>query len=68
MTCGTQPWRCASPAGATPKEVAQRAGHTSVSFVLDHHGQLFPESDAALRERLDVLFRQVTEQGRNTGS
>src|SRR5437773_9580997 len=53
-------------AGASPKEVAQRAGHTSVSFVLDRYGHLFPESDAALRERLDVLFRQATEHGRNT--
>ena len=53
-------------AGASPKEVAQRAGHTSVSFVLDRYGHLFPESDAALRDRLDVLFRGATEHGRNT--
>ncbi len=53
-------------AGASPKEVAQRAGHTSVSFVLDRYGHLFPESDAALRDRLDALFRQATEHGRNT--
>jgi hypothetical protein len=44
-------------AGASPKEVAARAGHTSVSFVLDRYGHLFPESDAALRDRLDALFR-----------
>jgi hypothetical protein len=56
--------RC--PAGASPKEVAARAGHTSVSFVLDRYGHLFPESDAALRERLDVLFRSATEHRRNT--
>jgi integrase len=53
-------------AGASPKEVAARAGHTSVSFVLDRYGHLFPESDAALRDRLDLLFRGATEQGRNT--
>jgi integrase len=29
-------------AGASPKEVAARAGHTSVSFVLDRYGHLFP--------------------------
>ena len=53
-------------AGASPKEVAARAGHTSVGFVLDRYGHLFPESDAALRDRLDVLFRGATEQRRNT--
>lgn len=42
-------WIAAGP----PKEVATRAGHTSVSFVLDRYGHLFPESDAALRDRLD---------------
>jgi hypothetical protein len=29
----------------------------AVSFVLDRYGHLFPESDAALRDRLDALFR-----------
>jgi integrase len=53
-------------AGASPKEVAQRAGHTSVSFVLDRYGHLFPEADTALRTRLDELFRAVTEHRRNT--
>ena len=51
-------------AGASPKEVAVRAGHTSTSFVLDRYGHLFPESDAALRDRLEVLFRGATEHGR----
>jgi integrase len=53
-------------AGASPKEIAARAGHTSVSFVLDRYGHLFPEADTALRVRLDALFREATEQGRNT--
>ena len=52
-------------AGASPKEVAVRAGHTSTSFVLDRYGHLFPESDAALRDRLDELFVPATEQRRN---
>ena len=43
-------------AGANPKEVAARAGHTSVSFTLDRYGHLYPESDAALRDRLDALY------------
>jgi integrase len=53
-------------AGASPKEVAVRAGHTSTSFVLDRYGHLFPESDAALRDRLDELFVPATEHRRNT--
>jgi integrase len=43
-------------AGASPKEVAARAGHTSVSFTLDRYGHLYPEADEALRSRLDALF------------
>src|SRR4029453_9332746 len=42
-------------AGANPKEVAARAGHTSVSFTLDRYGHLYPDADQALRERLDAL-------------
>jgi hypothetical protein len=42
--------------GASPKEVAVRAGHTSTRFVLDRYGHLFPEADAALCDRLDALF------------
>jgi hypothetical protein len=34
--------------------------------VLDRYGHLFPESDAALRDRLDLLFRGATEHRRNT--
>jgi hypothetical protein len=40
-------------AGAGPKEVATRAGHTSVSFTLDRYGHLYPEADRELRDRLD---------------
>jgi integrase len=43
-------------AGANPKEVAARAGHASVSFTLDRYGHLYPEADAALRDRLDPLY------------
>jgi integrase len=43
-------------AGANPKEVSARAGHSSVSFTLDRYGPLYPEADAALRERLDALY------------
>jgi integrase len=46
-------------AGATPKEVAVRAGHTSVSFTLDRYGHLYPESDTTLRDRLEALHSSV---------
>jgi len=46
-------------AGASPKEVAVRAGHTSVSFTLDRYGHLYPEADANLRDRLDALHGAV---------
>jgi integrase len=44
-------------AGASPKEVSARAGHSSVSFTLDRFGHLYPEADAALRSRLGCLLR-----------
>jgi integrase len=47
-------------AGAGPREVATRAGHTSVSFTLDRYGHLYPESDRALRDRLD-RFHEAAE-------
>ena len=43
-------------AGANPKEVSARAGHSSVSFTLDRYGHLYPEVDVALRDRLDALY------------
>ena len=55
-TCGTPPWPCGSPPAPPPKEVATRAGHTSVSFSLDRYGHLYPEADTALRDRLDGLY------------
>ncbi|HET6751988.1 MAG TPA: tyrosine-type recombinase/integrase, partial [Actinomycetes bacterium] len=48
-------------AGASPKEVAARAGHTSVRTVLDVYGGLYPESDAALRGRLEAVYQPPTD-------
>jgi hypothetical protein len=39
-----------------PKEVATRAGHSSVSFTLDRYGHLYRKSDTVLRDRLDALY------------
>jgi len=40
-------------AGANPKQIAVRAGHTSVSVVLDRYGHLFPQHDDALLQALE---------------
>lgn len=42
--------------GASPREVAARAGRTSVKTVLDMYGGLCPEADTALRERLKGML------------
>jgi len=46
-------------AGANPKLVAARAGHTSVSFTLDRYGHLFPDADERLRHQLDQFIRNA---------
>jgi integrase len=43
-------------AGANPKEVSARAGHTSVSFTLDRYGHLYPEAGSGLGDRLEALY------------
>jgi integrase len=47
-------------AGASPKEIATRAGHTSVSVVLDRYGHLLPGSEDAVNDALDALADAVT--------
>ncbi len=49
-------------AGASPKEVAARAGHTSVRVVLDTYGGLYPEQDTGLRGRLDAMIDAAAEE------
>jgi integrase len=49
-------------AGASPREIAARAGHTSVVTVLDRYGHLLPELDDRLRDRLDEMY-VVAERG-----
>lgn len=49
-------------AGASPSEIARRAGHTSVSVVLDRYGHLLPTTDDAVTDRLDVLAQQGAEE------
>jgi Phage integrase family len=42
-------------AGASPREIASRAGHTSVSIVLDRYGHLLPGSESRVNDELDRL-------------
>ncbi len=49
-------WHCASP---NPKEVAARAGHSSVSFTLDRYGHLLPGSEQRLNDALDDLAQEA---------
>jgi integrase len=39
--------------GASPKRVAQWAGHASSAFTMDRYGHLFAEDDAAFIDKLD---------------
>ena len=42
-------------AGANPKQVSTRAGHTSVSFTFDRYGHLFEDADEALAALLNAI-------------
>lgn len=47
-------------AGASPKEVAARAGHSSVVTVLDRYGHLLPGSEDRVNDALDAMAEGVT--------
>lgn len=42
-------------AGASPKEIAARASHTSVAVVLDRYGHLLPGSEERVNDALDAF-------------
>jgi integrase len=46
-------------AGASPKEIAARAGHSSVVTVLDRYGHLLPGSEQQVTDALDLLAGTV---------
>jgi integrase len=48
-------------AGASPLEVAKRAGHTSVSVALDRYGHLLESDRDAVTKGLDTIARAATE-------
>ena len=48
-------------AGASPNEVAARAGHTSVSVVLDRYRHLFPAEIERTNGRLEAMFAAASD-------
>jgi integrase len=48
-------------AGANPKEVSIRAGHSSVAFTLDRYGHLYEDAEDEIPDRLDALFSASRE-------
>jgi integrase len=53
-------------AGATPREIAVRAGHTSVVTVLDRYGHLFPDAEERVNDALDRLAAGAKDASRAT--
>lgn len=50
-------------AGANPKQVAVRAGHSSVSVVFDRYGHLYEDQDAPLLAALEAGATNVSRLG-----
>jgi integrase len=52
-------------AGANPKEISVRAGHSSVAFTLDRYGHLYEDAEDQIPDRLDaLLFSRDAHQAR----
>ena len=48
-------------AGAHPKLISTRLGHSSITITLDRYGHLFPSVESALAEQLDALYVASTQ-------
>jgi integrase len=48
-------------AGAHPKAIQARMGHSSISVTLDRYGHLYPEMDGEIADGLDVLVSAATK-------
>ena len=46
-------------AGASPNEIAARAGHASVVTVLDRYGHLLPEHQGRVTDLLDEMAKNA---------
>lgn len=49
-------------AGASPKEIATKAGHSSVSVVLDRYGHLLPGTEERVTDALDAMGRGARDK------
>jgi integrase len=49
-------------AGAHPKLIQARLGHSSITTTLDRYGHLFPSVEAALAEALDLTFASADDR------
>jgi integrase len=59
---------CASlsiAAGAHPKLISARLGHSTITITLDRYGHLFPSVEEALAEALDAAFAAAPEPVEN---
>ena len=54
-------------AGASPKQIATWAGHTSVSVVLDRYGHLYEGNDVDVLDRLDSFASVPSRDGSSRG-
>lgn len=54
--------------GATPNEIAKRAGHSSVAVVLDRYGHLFPGTEDSVNERLEMMAREAQREASAYGN
>ena len=52
-------------AGASPVEVATRAGHTSTVTVLDRYGHLLPGQGERVTDALDAMAREAATDTRD---
>ena len=49
-------------AGAHPKAIQSRMGHSSINVTLDRYGHLFPELDEAIAEAFGRSLHEATER------
>ena len=55
-------------AGASPKEIAVRAGHTSVVTVLDRYGHLLPSTEDHVTDALDEMAVSAAQRHAERGA
>ena len=53
-------------AGAHPKLISARLGHSSITVTLDRYGHLFPSMEEALADALDAAFTSEVEDATRT--